>query len=109
MSRRLLIATLAAAFFVPPRLAAAQADDRIVKLGYNLFEPGELRIARGTRVTFQNEDSVPHHVGSGSAGLAFNLGVIRPNDGRSYVFNRAGTVAVVCALHPRMQMTVVVE
>jgi plastocyanin len=53
-----------------------------------------------------NDDSVPHNIMSMSKGNEFNLGSLAPGSSVDVTFKEAGNVAVICAIHPRMKMTV---
>jgi plastocyanin len=87
----------------------ATAADSVVKLGYGLFEPGRITVARGTRVLFRNDDTQAHEVSSTTQGQGFGLGELKPGQAKAQVFTRPGVVRVVCDLHPGMEMTVTVR
>jgi amicyanin len=73
------------------------------------FHPSTLTVTSGTKVTFVQQDAVPHDV-SGQGGATF---VNSPalNKGQSYTvtFTKAGTYNYICSIHPRMQGKVVVQ
>ena len=46
---------------------------------------------------------------STSRGNEFNLGSVGPGTSVPVAFDNAGTVDVICAIHPRMKMTVTVS
>jgi len=56
--------------------------------------------------TFLNDDTVPHNIMSASKGNEFNLGSQAPGSSTDVSFNEVGDVLVICAIHPRMKMTV---
>ena len=66
-------------------------------------------IKTGGTVTFLNDDSVPHNIMSTSQGNEFNLGSQPPGASTDVTFKVAGEVHVICAIHPRMKMTVSVS
>jgi plastocyanin len=73
------------------------------------FQPRQLTVAAGTRVTFVNRDDVPHTATSTARPRAFDSGTL-DTDGRfTHVFTTPGTYEYFCALHPRMTGTIVVK
>jgi len=65
-------------------------------------------VARGEPVVFENDDTVPHNVMSTTPENAFDLGSQMPGNSTPVTFDRVGVVAVICAIHPRMHMTITV-
>jgi len=72
------------------------------------FSAETLTVARGEVVTFENDDNVPHNIMSDSPDNAFDLGSQPPGTATPVTFDKAGLVQVICAIHPRMRMTIVV-
>jgi plastocyanin len=89
-------------------LGAAAADRMISQKG-KAFSEAEAKVKVGETLTFVNDDTVAHNVISTSAGNEFNLGSQAPGASSPVTFKTAGEVKIVCAIHPRMQMTVTVE
>jgi plastocyanin len=71
-----------------------------------MFSSDSIAIKRGETVTFLNDDSVPHNIASISKGNEFNLGSQRPGASTDVTFTELGEAHVICAIHPRMKMTV---
>jgi plastocyanin len=71
-----------------------------------MFSSESATIKKGEALTFMNDDSVPHNILSTSKGNEFNLGSQPPGSSTDVVFKEAGDVTVICAIHPRMKMTV---
>ena len=71
-----------------------------------VFSSEEIKIKKGETVTFVNDDSVPHNIMSTSKGNEFNLGSQSPGAATDVTFKEGGEVLVICAIHPRMKMTV---
>jgi plastocyanin len=71
-----------------------------------MFSSESVTIKKGEALTFMNDDSVPHNILSTSKDNEFNLGSQSPGSSTDVVFKEAGDVAVICAIHPRMKMTV---
>jgi plastocyanin len=70
------------------------------------FSMESATVKKGEALTFLNDDSVPHNIMSASKGNEFNLGSQAPGSSTDVTFKEAGDVAVICAIHPRMKMTV---
>ena len=49
---------------------------------------------------------MPHNIVSTSKGNEFNLGSQAPGTSTDVTFKEVGEVLVICAIHPRMKMTV---
>lgn len=72
------------------------------------FDVKNVTIRVGGQIVFVNEDRFGHNVFSETAGGEFDVGRQAPNTRIAVPFRRAGTFAVLCRIHPRMSMTVVV-
>jgi len=76
-----------------------------VQLERNCFTPGVLEVSPGATVRFSNRDEIAHLV----MGTGWGSGQeIAPRASVEYGFERAGTYAYSCALHPSMNGAVVV-
>jgi plastocyanin len=76
------------------------------------FSPKSVSVAKGTTVTWTNDDSVAHDVTKkGGPGPQFASGSGNLNKGDTYkqTFNTAGTVSYVCTVHPGMSGTIKVK
>lgn len=65
-----------------------------------MFGPKDLTVALGTKVTWVNDDQIPHTVAE--THKLFRSGALDTNDSFSYEFRTAGTYEYFCALHPQM-------
>ncbi len=88
--------------------AAAAAADHVVHQKGRMFSMSEMTVARGEPVVFLNDDNVPHNIMSTTPDNAFDLGTQVPGSATPVTFDKAGTVAVICAIHPRMHLTITV-
>jgi plastocyanin len=88
--------------------SGAGASDYVVHQKGRAFSVTAMTVARGEPVVFQNDDSVPHNVMSATPGNAFDLGSQMPGNSTPVTFDSVGIVAVICAIHPRMHMTITV-
>ena len=73
-----------------------------------IFDPATITVKPGTRVTWVNNDSVPHTVTSDSGSL-LNSGTLAPGQSFSFSFSSATSVNYHCVLHPAMKGVVIVS
>ena len=71
-----------------------------------IFSSESVTIKKGEALTFVNDDTVPHNIVSTSKGNEFNLGSQPPGAATDVTFKEAGEALIICAIHPRMKMTV---
>jgi plastocyanin len=90
-------------------ILAAQADDTTVKIDNFSFSPAQITVAPGTKVTWSNQDDMPHTVTDAGTPRAFKSPALDTGDAFSYMFVTPGTYHYFCSLHPHMQGTVVVK
>jgi plastocyanin len=88
--------------------SAAAPSDIIVFQKSRAFSVTAVSVTPGTQVIFVNDDTVPHNIISAAGENAFDLGLELPGSAIPVSFTRAGIVSVICAIHPRMQMTITV-
>ncbi|MEE9494617.1 MAG: plastocyanin/azurin family copper-binding protein [Gammaproteobacteria bacterium] len=73
------------------------------------FTKSELTIKAGDSVSFPNHDPFFHNVFSLSAIKTFDLGSYAKGETKVLQFDEPGTIEVECAIHPNMQMKIIVE
>lgn len=71
------------------------------------FQPAQITVKAGEAVTWRNEDAADHTVTAD--GGSFTSETLGQGARFRMVFDRPGTYRYVCALHPEMKGTVVVE
>ena len=71
----------------------------------NDFDPNPLRVTPGTTVSWTITGALPHTVTADG----FDSGIMSPGDVFEWTFEEVGTFDYVCALHPGMEGTVIVE
>jgi plastocyanin len=103
---RLLRLVITLGLFGPSALALA-ASHTIHQKG-RMFSSELKTVKKGELLTLLNDDTVPHNVMSVSPGNAFDLGSQRPGTSTDVTFTKAGEVEIICAIHPRMKMTIAV-
>ena len=86
--------------------AGALAATEVIHQQGRAFSTENMTIKKGATLTFLNDDSVPHNIMSTSKGNEFNLGSQLPGSSTDVTFKESGEVQVICAIHPRMKMTV---
>jgi plastocyanin len=84
----------------------ALAATEVIHQQGRAFSSESATVKKGEAVTFLNDDTVPHNIMSISAGNEFNLGSQPPGSSTDVSFKQTGEVAVICAIHPRMKMTI---
>ncbi|KJZ42440.1 MULTISPECIES: cupredoxin family copper-binding protein [Pseudomonas] len=72
-----------------------------------MFGPKDLTVALGTKVTWVNDDEIPHTVAE--THKLFRSGALDTGDSYSWVFNTPGEFEYFCALHPQMLGKIVVS
>jgi plastocyanin len=86
--------------------ATAQASGaKSVEINHFAFHPPTLKVKRGGRVAFTNSQNVTHTASSGS----FDTKQIAPGESVAVRFNKKGTFAYHCKIHPFMKGKIVVE
>jgi plastocyanin len=104
---KLMTIALVAAFAGGSAVAFA-AEHTISQKG-RAFSESAITVKKGETLVFVNDDNIAHNIMSTTAGNEFNLGSQAPGSSSPLTLNNAGEVTVVCAIHPRMKMTVTVE
>jgi plastocyanin len=89
--------------------AGALAANLTISQKGRAFSSETVTLKKGGTLTFMNDDSIPHNIMSTSSGNEFNLGSQPPGASTDVTFKEAGEVLVICAIHPRMKMTVKVS
>ena len=79
------------------------AKPAIVTIEGFQFQPDNVTIKKGRKVTFINKDSTPHTV-SPDEGIKFvGTGRLEQNSPKTLVFDTVGTQSYHCEIHPSMQ------
>jgi plastocyanin len=87
--------------------AASTAAEVEVKIDNFTFAPQRIVVKAGTKVTWINEDDIPHTVMS--SGKLFKSKTLDTSDAFTFTFTTPGDYAYFCSLHPHMTGTIVVE
>jgi plastocyanin len=89
----------------------AQAEVQVQMIN-TTFDPKEITVKAGTKVTWTNNDSTGHTVTSGTRGNPsglFDSGNVAPGQTFSFVFDTPGTYNYYCTYHQGMDGTVIVQ
>ena len=89
--------------------AVAVAGEKSISQKGRAFSESAVTIKKGETLVFVNDDNIAHNIMSSTAGNEFNLGSQSPGASSNVTLNNAGEVTVLCAIHPRMKMSVTVE
>ena len=65
------------------------------------FDPGDLTVAKGTTVTWKNDDSATHRIKSGDG--SFDSKDLKNGDSFDHTFDTAGSFDYICGIHPSMK------
>jgi plastocyanin len=110
--RRVLIALGMLAFLATlgPLGFALGAGARIsVSQKGRAFMPGTVEIARGDTLAIHNDDEYIHQVFVESPDFKFDSGAQDVGETAEITFPAVGTYHVLCAIHPKMRLQVVVK
>ncbi|KAF2393940.1 cupredoxin domain-containing protein [Pseudomonas frederiksbergensis] len=83
------------------------AQDVKIDIKEFMFGSKDMTVAVGTKVTWVNDDEIPHTVAE--THKVFRSGALDTNDSFSYVFNTPGEFEYFCSLHPQMIGKIVVS
>jgi plastocyanin len=104
------LAAMAVMFLAVSPLVTARAQQAAaveVKIDNFSFGPQAPTIAVGTAVTWTNRDDIPHTVVSTDG--VFKSKVLDTDEKFSYTFDKTGTFAYFCSIHPKMTGKIVVQ
>jgi len=96
-----IVATLTSAPALAGEIEVTQTDKK--------FSVEEITASVGDVIVFHNTDSVAHNVHSTTDGHKFNLGLQKPGETARLELAEDGTIAIRCAVHPKMKLTVTVK
>lgn len=102
----LAVAATAVLLIAGDKGAAAGNGTKTVDIANFAFHPPTLRIKRGGRVAFTNSSNVTH---TATRAGSFDTHRIKPGTSAVVSFNRKGTFAYHCKIHPFMKGKIVVE
>ncbi len=86
---------------------AGEAGKTVVIESYS-FSPGQIKVKKGTTVTFTNKDSAPHTVTPENKNEFVGTGRLLKDETKTVVFDHAGKIKYFCDFHPSMEGVVIV-
>jgi plastocyanin len=89
-------------------VSAFAASGKTVKVADSYYGPKTLTVGRGTKVTWRWTGVLKHNVVV-HTGPSFFSSKTQVRGTFTHAFTRKGTYALVCTVHPKMKMTVVVR
>lgn len=89
-------------------VSAFAASGKTVKVADSYYGPKTLTVGRGTKVTWRWTGVLKHNVVV-HTGPSFFSSRTQVRGTFAQVFTKKGTYALVCTVHPKMKMTVVVR
>jgi amicyanin len=89
--------------------ATEESDSKHITISHFQYIPDTLTIPAGTKVTWTNQDDMPHTVTSTARPKALDSEALDTDARFSYVFTEPGTYDYLCTIHPRMAGRVIVE
>jgi len=107
LSRRSVAALALCGIAVFVGSSAAFAQSHTVSIEGMSFSPATLHVKRGDMVMWVNKDLVPHTVTASDK--SFDSRNIPAGGSWSRTATRKGTTAYVCAYHPTMKGTLIVD
>jgi plastocyanin len=99
------LSLVALVLFAPT--AGAQGETMTVSIKNFAFNPPNTTVSPGTTLTWVNNDQVPHTATANDG--AFDSGTLQPGQSYSFAFDKPGTYAYHCNIHPYMTATVTVS
>ena len=94
------------AYGAPASTAATTTATNAATIKNFSFQPDVLKVKVDAKVTWTNDDTVPHTVTADTN--SFDSGNLQPAGSFSFTFTRPGTYAYHCSIHPSMHGSVVV-
>src|SRR5215217_3928620 len=101
------LSLVALVLFAPT--AGAQGKTMTVNIKNFAFNPPNVTVAPGTTVTWVNNDQTAHTATATDPAGAFDSGTLQPGQSYSFTFDKPGTYAYHCNIHPDMTATVTVS
>jgi cytochrome c peroxidase len=97
---------------LPARIVAETSQavpaERVTSISQHdkTFTPTHVRVRRGERLWFLNNDTRTHNIRVFDDKLDFDSGAQEPGETVEIAFPKAGSYLVFCGIHPKMELTV---
>lgn len=93
----------------PDATVTATSDKAEVTIEGFAFHPGTLVVNKGTKVTWVQEDSIPHNVIGATTSSFIHSPLLKKGASYTATFSTSGTYSYICSIHPNMQGKVIVQ
>jgi plastocyanin len=108
--RSMAIAAVAGALTALGTIAVLAVPQTSISQKGREFHPGEVTIKRGQTIRIVNDDGdLLHHAYIDADKFSFDSGDQKPGSKTDITFPVAGDFDVLCAIHPKMKLTVHVQ
>jgi plastocyanin len=104
-TRRIIVPATLSLLLTGLAWGGARADDT-VRIDNFTFSPATLTVQAGSKVTWVNEDDIPHAVAASDR--SYKSQVLDTDQAFSHTFNEPGSFEYFCSLHPHMKGLIVV-
>jgi plastocyanin len=88
--------------------AGASGKPNTVTIKDFTFTPSSLTVKAGTKVTFVNEDAVPHNAKGSGSSSAISSADLQHGQSYTVTLTKRGTYHYTCTIHPNMMGTITV-
>jgi plastocyanin len=106
----ILALTIGAGLYALGAWTSHAQSPNIVSQKGRLFQPAEMTVKAGDAILIVNDDAdLRHHAYIDSDAIKFDSGDQEPGSKTTVKFPVAGTFDVLCAIHPKMKLTVHVK
>ena len=108
MARLLVAASVLSALLAAAPFALVKAGSTVTLVSQKgrVFAPSHISVAKGGTVRFTNDDPFLHQTYASSPTFSFDSDELSPGQTADVVFPIAGDFKVLCAIHPKMSLTV---
>ena len=86
---------------------AAMEESVSISISNFAFSPKTIKVKKGTKVTWTNQDTVKHNAVADDG--SFETDLMAKGESESETFEKAGTFTYHCLPHPNMKATIIVE
>jgi plastocyanin len=86
--------------------SSGNSSSGVVSMIYSSFSPANLTVAKGSTVTWTNQDGMTHTTTSDAGDWDLS---VASGTSKSVTFNNAGTYKYHCSIHPYMTGSIVVQ
>jgi plastocyanin len=88
--------------------SASSSGGVAIKMQNIAFDPKDVTVKVGQKITWTNDDSVAHNV-TAQSGASFKSSDFSNGGTFSFTPTKAGTIKYVCTIHPGMTATLTVQ